>query len=113
KLKGSGPQGANIRLQHGETLDKDGNFTMQNLALGPIPPPQQEDCYTLKGDGEEVYIPHFTTHGFRYVKVEGFPGTPTSDNFTGIALSSDLPATGTFTFSDPLLHQLQHITLCS
>lgn len=113
QLKVSGPKGATIRLQHGETLDKEGNFTMQNLALGPLPPPPQQDWYTLKGEGEEVYIPHFTTHGFRYVKVEGFPGTPTSDNFTGIALSSDLPETGTFTCSDPLINQLQHNILWS
>ena len=113
QLKVSGPQGATIRLQHGEMLDKEGNFTMQNLALGPLAPPQQENWYALKGEGEEVYIPHFTTHGFRYVKVEGFPGTPTADNFTGIALSSDLPETGTFTCSDPLINQLQHNILWS
>lgn len=113
QLKVSGPKGATIRLQHGETLDKEGNFTMQNLALGPLPAPQQQDWYTLKGEGEEVYIPHFTTHGFRYVKVDGFPGTPTSDNFIGIALSSDLPETGTFTCSDPLINQLQHNILWS
>jgi alpha-L-rhamnosidase len=47
------------------------------------------------------------------VKVDGFPGTPTSDNFTGITLSSDLPETGTFTCSDPLINQLQHNILWS
>ena len=113
QLKVSGPKGTTIRLQHGETLDKEGNFTMQNLALGPLPPPQQQDSYTLRGDGEEVYTPHFTMHGFRYVKVDGFPGTPASDNFIGIALRSDLSETGTFTCSDPLINQLQHNILWS
>jgi alpha-L-rhamnosidase len=100
-------------------LDKDGNFTMQHLGLAlppplqSLPPPRQEGCYTLKGEGEEVYTPHFTTQGFRYVKVEGFPGTPTRDNFTGIALYSDLPETGTFTCSDALVNQLQHNILWS
>jgi alpha-L-rhamnosidase len=114
KLKVSGPAGTTIRLRHGEALDKHDNFTMEHLALGPLlPPPAQEVRYTLKGDGEEVYTPFFTTHGFRYVKVEGFPGNPTRENFTGIALYSDLPETGTFQCSDPLLHRLQHNILWS
>jgi len=114
KLKVSGPAGTTIRLRHGEALDRHGNFTMEHLALGPLlPPPAQEVRYTLKGDGEEVYTPLFTTHGFRYVKVEGFPGDPTRENFTGIALYSDLPETGTFQCSDPLLNQLQHNILWS
>ena len=114
QLKLSGPAGTTIRLQHGEALDKDGNFTMEHLGLGSfLPPPAQEVRYTLKGEGEEVYTPSFTTHGYRYVKVEGFPGTPTRDNFTGIALYSDLSEIGTFTCSDPLLNQLQHNILWS
>jgi alpha-L-rhamnosidase len=42
QLKVSGPKGATIRLQHGERLDKEGNFTLQNLALGPLPPSEQQ-----------------------------------------------------------------------
>jgi alpha-L-rhamnosidase len=114
QLKVGGPAGTTIRLQHGEALDKNGNFTMQHLGLESMfPPPRQEVLYTLKEDGEEVYTPRFTVHGFRYVKVEGFPGIPTAENFTGIALYSDLPETGTFACSDPLLNQLQHNILWS
>jgi len=39
------------------------------------------DVYTLKGDGEEVWEPSFTYHGFRYVEVTGYPGVPTVDDF--------------------------------
>jgi len=114
QLKVRGPAGTTIRLCHGEALDKHGNFTMEHLALGSaLPPPAQEVYYTLKGDGEEVYTPSFTTHGFRYVKVEGFPGIPTRENFAGIALYSDLPETGAFHCSEPLLNQLQHNILWS
>ncbi|QBD76857.1 alpha-L-rhamnosidase [Ktedonosporobacter rubrisoli] len=114
QLRVSGPAGTTIRLQHGEALDKAGNFTMEHLGLEPIiPAPLQEVLYTLKGEGEEVYTPHFTTHGFRYVKVEGFPGTPTPANFTGIALYSDMPEIGSFSCSDPRLNQLQHNILWS
>jgi alpha-L-rhamnosidase len=114
QLKVRGPAGTTIRLHHGETLDRHGNFTMEHLALGSLlPSPAQEVRYTLKGEGEEVYTPFFTTHGFRYVKVEGFPGVPTRENFTGIALYSDLPETGTFQCSHPLLNQLHHNILWS
>lgn len=114
QLRINGPAGTTVRLQHGEALDKDGNFTMDHLAIEPMfPAPPQIVSYTLRGGGEEVYTPSFTVHGFRYVKVEGFPGRPTPENFTGIALYSDLPLTGTFTCSDPRLNQLQHNILWS
>ena len=78
QLKVRGPRGATVRLRHGETLDKDGNFTVANLfVLAPKEdklPPFQEVQYTLKGEGEEEYEPRFAVHGFRYVKVEGYPG---------------------------------------
>ena len=60
-----------------------------------------------KGGGVEVYEPHFTFQGFRYVAVEGFPGTPTLDAITGIAVYSDLPRAGTFETSNALVNRLQ------
>lgn len=114
QIRVSGPTGTTIRLQHSETLDKDGNFTLAYLGAEPLfPAPSQAVSYILKGGGEEVYTPHFTVHGFRYVKVEGFPGTPARENFTGIALYSDLPETGAFTCSDPRINQLQQNILWS
>jgi len=41
---------------------------------------KQRDIYILRGGGEEIYEPHFTYHGFRYVEVTGFPGTPDLDS---------------------------------
>ena len=34
------------------------------------------DRYVLGGEGEEIYEPRFTFHGFRYVEVTGYPGEP-------------------------------------
>jgi alpha-L-rhamnosidase len=114
QLSVNGPAGTTICLRHGEALDKEENFTMDHLGIEPVfPAPPQAISYTLRGGGEEVYTPFFTVHGFRYVKVEGFPGTPLPENFTGIALYSDLPTTGTFTCSNPHLNQLQHNILWS
>jgi alpha-L-rhamnosidase len=107
--------GTTVRLQHGETLDAHGNFTTANVHRTPRKASHgwQEVRYTLKGEAEEVYTPHFTFHGFRYVKVEGFPGTPGIEQFTGLALYSDLPQTGTFECSDPLINRLQQNILWS
>ena len=103
RLKVRGPAGTTVRLQHAEVLDKDGNFYTANLRTA-----QQLDSYTLKGGADETWEPRFTFHGFRYVKVEGFPGTPTADAITGIVVHSDMPRTGTFVTSDSLLNQLFH-----
>ncbi|HEX9484320.1 MAG TPA: glycoside hydrolase family 78 protein [Gemmatimonadaceae bacterium] len=103
RLRVRGPSGTAVRLQHAEVLDRKGNFYVANLRTA-----QQTDTYTLKGGGEETYEPHFTFHGFRYVKVDGFPGTPTTDALTGIVVHSDMPRTGTFATSDSMLNQLYH-----
>jgi alpha-L-rhamnosidase len=105
-----GARGTMVTLQHGEALDKDGNFTISHV-LPPKPSdghPQifQEDRYTLKGEGVEEYEPRFTVHGFRYVRLAGYPGTPSPDDFYSVAIYSDMPVTGNFSCSDPMLNQL-------
>jgi alpha-L-rhamnosidase len=103
RLRVRGPAGTTVRLQHAEVLDKEGNFYTANLRTA-----KQMESYTLKGGSEEIYEPRFTFHGFRYVKVEGFPGTPAPDALTGIVVHSDMPRTGLFETSDPMLNQLYH-----
>jgi alpha-L-rhamnosidase len=100
-----GPQGTTITLRHAEVLDQQGNLYTENLRAA-----EQTTRYTLKGlaGTDEVFEPHFTFQGFQYVAVEGFPGEPTLENFTGVVLHSDTPSTGTFECSNPLINQLQH-----
>ena len=52
------------------------------------------DAYILKGEGQEVYEPRFTYHGFRYVEVTGFPGTPTLESIEGRFFTSAVEPTG-------------------
>jgi len=103
RLKVSGPAGTAIRLQHAEVLDSKGNLYTDNLRAA-----QQRVTYTLKGQGEEIYEPHFTFQGFRYVSVEGYPGKLHPDSLTGIVIHSDFPISGDFECSNPLVNQLQH-----
>jgi alpha-L-rhamnosidase len=103
RLRVRGPAGTTVTLHHAEVLDKEGNVYVQNLRAAA-----QTDRYTLKGGGEEVFEPHFTFHGFRYVWVDGYPGEPTKESVAGIVLHSDMARTGEFDTSNPLLNQLQH-----
>ncbi len=103
RLKVRGPAGTTVTLRHAEVLDKAGNFYTANLRAA-----KEQVRYILKGGADEVYEPHFTFQGFRYVAVEGWPGEPTLDGLTGVVVHSDMPVTGRFTTSSPLLNQLQH-----
>lgn len=103
QLNVTGKAGDRIKIQHAEVLDKEGNFYTTNLRAAKA----QLD-YTLKGGKEETFEPHFTFFGFRYIKVEGFPGMPTAANFKAFAVYSDMKPTGNFECSSPLVNQLQH-----
>ncbi|AHG93182.1 alpha-L-rhamnosidase (plasmid) [Gemmatirosa kalamazoonensis] len=104
RLRARGPSGTTITLRHAEVLDKAGNFYTENLRGA-----EATNHYTLKGEGEEVFEPHFTFQGFRYVAVSGYPGgDPPLDAITGIVVHSDMAPTGTFESSNALVNQLQH-----
>ena len=102
RLRVQGPAGTTVRLRTAEELLPDGMLdttTNRNAAA--------TDRYTLAGTGQvETYQPRFTYHGFRYVEVTGYPGTPTPDSITGEVAHADVTSTGTFSSSDPLLNRI-------
>ncbi len=101
RLKAKGPAGTKIVLRFAEMLNPDGSIYTTNLRGA-----RATDTYILKGEGEEVWQPGFTFHGFRYVEVTGYPGTPTAEAITGIALNSATPLVGTFECSSPMVNRL-------
>jgi alpha-L-rhamnosidase len=103
RLKVQGKKGDQVAMEFAEVLDKEGNFYTANLRSAKC-----SDVYILKGEGQEIYEPHFTFHGFRFVKIEGLSGQATLDQITGIVIHSDMTPTGSFTCSDPMINQLQH-----
>jgi alpha-L-rhamnosidase len=103
-LKVKGKPGDTIKVWHAEVLDKLGNFYTENLRAA-----KAQDVYVLKGNGEEVFEPHFTFHGFQFIRIEGYPGDQIlPEDVTAVALYSDMKPTGTFVTSNPLINQLQH-----
>jgi alpha-L-rhamnosidase len=103
RFKVRGKRGDCVILKHAEVLDKDGNFYVDNLRKA-----MQTIEYRLKGTGEEVFEPHFTFQGFRYVKIESYPGTPKLADFIGIVVHTGMAPSGFFECSSPLVNQLQH-----
>ncbi len=101
RLKVQGQAGTIVRLRFGEMLSPDGTLYADNLRGA-----KATDTYILSGKGEETYEPRFTFHGFRYVEATGYPGEPSWEAITGCVLHSDIPRTGTFECSDPLVNKL-------
>jgi len=103
RLKVRGPAGTAVKLRHAELLYDDGMINVENLRSA-----RATDVYILKGGGaEETYEPRFTYHGFRYVELTGFPGTPQPDTLMGWVVHSDVQAAGGFSSSKQILNQIQ------
>ncbi len=108
RLRVSGPAGTKVTLRHGERLNPDGTLYTENLRRA-----KATDVYVLRGQGEEVWEPRFTFHGFQYVELTGFHGTPEQGAVTGCVVHSATPAAGWFECSHPGVNRLWHNALWS
>ena len=102
RLKVSGSAGTTVTLKHAEVLFENGLVNQQNLRTA-----RATDTYILKGQGVEVYEPRFTYHGFRYVQVEGYPGTLKPEDIEGRVVHTSFTQRGQFECSNELLNQVQ------
>lgn len=137
-LRVEGARGDSVVMRFGELLHDDGNINVLTSTMtqikdwnavaaedwdrvldgrfwneGPYVPETawQSDTYILKGEGVETYTPSFTFHGFRYVEVRGFPGTPTLDALEGHLLRSAVDYAGSFSSSNELFNETQKISM--
>lgn len=92
--------GEMIHILHGEVLDAKGNFYRENYRSA-----KAEIHYICK-QGVQTWHPVHTYFGFRYLKLESFPGELRPEQFTAIAVHSDLKRTGYIQCSNPELNQL-------
>ena len=95
-----GEKGQKIVIRHAEVLDKDGNFYPETLRQA-----KSIDTFICNGE-EQIFRPHFTFHGFRYICVEGMEEF-TADQFVACVTHSDMEKTGNFTCSNQKVNQLQ------
>lgn len=105
--------GQTIRLRFGEMFDKDGEFTQANIQCRnkKVTTPLQQIVYTCK-QGTNVYKTKFAIFGFQYVLVESDVDWK-SDNFTAIAVYSDMEETMRFDCSHELINRFVKSTLWS
>lgn len=94
-------QSEHVDISFAEILDENGNFYTENY--------RSARCmlkYTCK-DGKQTYKPSFTFYGFRYIRIDSFPdGKLSPDDFTAIAVYSDMKRIGHFHSSDEMLNRL-------
>lgn len=101
RLKVRGKAGQTIQLRFAERLNDDGTMYTTNLRTARV-----IDRYTCRGDGEEIWEPRLTFHGFQYVEATGLSEPPTKDLLTAVAISGDTAWAGDFDSSDEKLNQL-------
>lgn len=100
EIRIKGRKGQKITVRHAETLDNDGNFYPDTLRQA-----KSIDTYICNGE-DQVFLPHFTFHGFRYICVEGIEDMK-PEMFTACAMHSDMEQTGSFITSNRKVNQLQ------
>lgn len=105
--------GQRIFLRFGEMLDGDGEFTQKNIQCTNkrITTPLQQVDYLCR-QGENHYKTTFAVFGFQYILVETEIAFAPED-FTAIAVYSDMEQTGFFRSSNVLLNRFFTATVWS
>ncbi|MDO4618283.1 MAG: family 78 glycoside hydrolase catalytic domain [Clostridia bacterium] len=100
KVKVSGKSGDEIVFTHAEVLDSEGNFYNENYRSA------KATARYIMGSDLEEFKPQFTFYGFRYIRLESFPGEPKRENFEAIEVHSDIERTGHFSCGYEPLNRL-------
>ncbi|WP_146032396.1 family 78 glycoside hydrolase catalytic domain, partial [Actinomyces qiguomingii] len=100
-----GPWGTRLTLTHFEVRNADGDMTTDHLRYAPPfrkepYPIGQVDTIISRGVEGDVVEPRHTTHGFRYVAVDGANWPLDPDLITAVEVRSDLTQRGGFTCSN-------------
>ena len=80
--------GDRVVISHGEVLDSDGNFYNENYRSS------KSKLEYICRDGSQTYKPFFSYFGFRYIRLDECPKKVSTNNFTAIAVYSDMKRTG-------------------
>ena len=108
RLRVQGERGTRVVLKHGARVYGDGSLDARSnlYDLHCTHVARQRDSYTLKGAGVEEWEPRFTLHGFRYVEVSGWPGTPRPEQVEGRVVRNAVEQVGSFRCSNELLNRI-------
>ena len=110
RLKIKAERGRVINLQFGEELTPDGRLDYSNIRFYPDGYAQR-DIYIARGEGEEVFVPDFTYHGFRYCLVSGITEEEAvPELLTYLVANSALETRASFACSDDMANRLFEAT---
>ena len=107
RIKVRGERGAVVQIRYSELTTPWGNeLDQSNIDTFIKSGKAQTDRYTLKGEGEEVWEPRFTYHGYRYAEVTRESGNAEILGFEGRVVHTDFDSVGAFESSSWELTEL-------
>ncbi|MBR4333943.1 MAG: family 78 glycoside hydrolase catalytic domain [Clostridia bacterium] len=80
--------GDEVLFDHAEVRDRDGNWYNENYRSA-----KAQAKYICR-EGRQTWHPQLTFFGFRYIRLLSWPGEAKPENFTAIAVHSDMRRTG-------------------
>jgi alpha-L-rhamnosidase len=104
----NGKAGTKIVLRYAEMTYPDHEKSGENrgmIMIENIRGALAQDTYILKG-GEEVIVPHFTYHGYRYIEITGIDKALLLEVVQGVVLSSIPKITADYKSSNPDINRL-------
>ncbi|HEV2494089.1 MAG TPA: family 78 glycoside hydrolase catalytic domain [Terriglobia bacterium] len=108
RLRARGPAGTRVQVRFAEVIHPDGMINTDSIRAA-----KSRDIYILRGGRRETYQPHFTYHGFRYVELTGYPGTPDLDTLRARVVHTAVEPVGGFSSSNQVLDQIQKLIVWS
>ena len=105
EFKIKGKRGDRIVVTHAEVLDKDGNFYNENYRTA-----ENKMTYILDGE-ENLFKPKYSFQGFRYIRLDEYPGEVDLRGITAVVVHSDMKRTGYFSCGNEKINQLYHNTV--
>ncbi|MDQ0221841.1 alpha-L-rhamnosidase [Streptococcus moroccensis] len=93
-------KGTEVILRHAEALDENGNLFTINLRTA-----KATDTFITSGN-DDVFMPIFTFHGFRYVEVKGLGEDIRPKDFVACVMHTDFESTGKIETSDEKVNRL-------
>ncbi|HWI90088.1 MAG TPA: family 78 glycoside hydrolase catalytic domain [Flavisolibacter sp.] len=101
RIQVQGKRGDSVKLRFAESLQPNGELYVANLRDAKV-----TDVYVLKGGAKEIWHPTFVFHGFRYVEITRYPGTPTINDFIGEVVYDDIATIGSLETSNNIINQI-------
>ncbi len=99
-----GKSGDSVTLNHAEFVLPDGRLDTRSNNRAAC-----EDLFILRGRGEETYRPHFTWHGFRYLKLTLSDPEIKVLNVETQVIHSDVQTTGAFSCGREDLNRMHDV----